>query len=226
MNRVASVPVWLARRRFRLRISKVRIQAPGPGQDSLPLIAVSAREDHPPAGVKQPLNWLLLCSEGEAEAGNALRICQWYEARGGIEEYFQVLKSGTKISQRRCDEAVDLVKCLAFDAITAWRVFALPRLARSAPDELARRVVDPEEIESCQILLRDRYRTRPLPAPPGLTVREYAVQVGKLAGFLPTRRPPFPGTKLLWLGMVELLGAMRCIRAYKRLQANLDDGSG
>ena len=209
-----------------LRISKVRIQAPGKDQDSLPLIAVSAREDHPPAGVKKPLNWLLLCSEGEADASNALRICQWYEARWGIEEYFRVLKSGTKISKRQCDDAVDLVKCLAFDAITAWRVFELQRLARSEPDELASRVVDPEEIETCQILLSDLYRTRPSPAPPDLTVHEYAVQVGKLAGFLPTRRQPLPGTKLLWLGMVELLAGMRSIRAYKRLLASLDDGSG
>ena len=116
-----------------LRISKVWIQAPGTGRDSLPLIAVSAREDHPPAGVKKPLNWLLLCSEGEADASNALRICQWYEARWGIEEYFRVLKSGTRISKRQCDDAVDLVKCLAFDAITAWRVFELQRLARSEP---------------------------------------------------------------------------------------------
>ena len=176
--------------------------------------------------MKKPLNWLLLCSEGEADAGNALRICQWYEARWGIEEYFRILKSGTRISKRQCDDAVDLVKCLAFDAITAWRVFELQRLARSEPDELASRVVDSEEIETCQILLSDLYRTRPSPPPPGLTVREYAVQVGKLAGFLPTRRQPLPGTKLLWLGMVELLGGMRSIRAYKRLVATLDDGSG
>ena len=87
-------------------------------------------------------------------------------------------------------------------------------------------MVDSEEIETCQILLRDLYRTRPSPAPPDLTVHEYTVQVGKLAGFLPTQRQPLPGTKLLWLGMVELLGGMRSIRAYKRLVAPLDDGSG
>ena len=73
--------------------------------------------------------------------------------------------------------------------------------------ELASRVADPEEIEICQILLRGLYRTRPSPPPPELTVREQAVQVGKLAGFLPTRRQPLPGTRLPWLGMVESLGA-------------------
>ncbi len=84
---------------------------------------------------------------------------------------------------------------------------AIHGLPRSEPDELASRVVDPEEIEICQILLRDLDRTPPSPAPTGLTVREQAVQVGKLAGFLPNRRQPLPGTRLPWLGMVELLGA-------------------
>ena len=58
----------------------------------------------------------------------------WYEARWGIEEYFRVLKSGTRIEDRRLQEADALVKCLAFDAVTAWRVFSLDRYARDAPD--------------------------------------------------------------------------------------------
>ena len=45
-----------------------------------------------------------------------------------------MLKSGTRIEDRRLREADALVKCLAFDAITAWRVFSLDRYARDAPD--------------------------------------------------------------------------------------------
>ena len=33
-------------------------------------------------------------------------------------------------------EADALVKCLAFDPVTAWRVFSLERYARDAPGEL------------------------------------------------------------------------------------------
>ena len=61
---------------------------------------MSVKEDQPPGGIQSPLNWLLICTEGEADADNALRICKWYETRWGVEEYFRVLKSGCKIEKR------------------------------------------------------------------------------------------------------------------------------
>ena len=57
----------------------------------------------------------------------------WYEQRWAIEEYFRLLKTGTRIEDRRLREADALVKGLAFDAITAWQVFSLARHARDAP---------------------------------------------------------------------------------------------
>ncbi len=80
-----------------LRIAKAPLKAPGKRTDTLPVILVSVLEERPPARVKEPLNWLLLCSEGEADAANAIRICQWYESRWGIEEYVRVLKSGFRV---------------------------------------------------------------------------------------------------------------------------------
>ena len=113
-----------------LRIAKVNIKAPGKCEDSLPMVAVSVIEEPSSAKNNAPLNWLLLCSEGSADAASARRICQWYEKRWSIEEYFRVLKSGAQVEARRFDDAHDLLKCLAFDAITAWRVFDLQRLAK------------------------------------------------------------------------------------------------
>ena len=85
-----------------LRIAKVQLRAPQnrkarTDSPSLPVIAVSVKEDQPPGGIQSPLNWLLICTEGE----DALRICKWYETRWGIEEYFKVLKSGCKIEKRQ-----------------------------------------------------------------------------------------------------------------------------
>ena len=51
-------------------------------QLSLPVIAVSVIKDHPPADIKSPLNWLLLCIKVKANAENALRFDQWYETLG------------------------------------------------------------------------------------------------------------------------------------------------
>ena len=78
--------------------------------------------------------WRLLTSGCET-AEWAERVVGWHETRGAIEEYFRLLRTGTRIKGRRQRQADVLVKCLAFDAITAWQVFSLARHAREAPAE-------------------------------------------------------------------------------------------
>ena len=91
------------------------------------------RETAPPRG-REPLEWLLLSSDGEPAKRDALRIVQRYESRWSIEEYFRVVKSGMRIQDRRLRTGAGLAKRLAFDAIEAWRVFQLDRYTRDAPD--------------------------------------------------------------------------------------------
>ena len=99
----------------------------------LPAWLVRVLEPDPPPG-EEGLEWLLLSSEGAATAQWAERIVSWYERRWGIEEYFRLLKTGTRIEDRRLRDAEALGKCLVFDVITAWRVFSLDRYARDAPE--------------------------------------------------------------------------------------------
>ena len=98
--------------------------------------AVSATEAHPPADTS-PLHWVLLSTRPFQDAQEAVQALERYRRRWVIEAYFKVLKSGARIEERRLDHADDLRKCLAFDAITAWRVFDLDRLARAEPDRPA-----------------------------------------------------------------------------------------
>ena len=88
-----------------LRIAKVNIKAPGKCEDILPMVVVSVIEE--PSSVKNNalLNWLLLCSEGSSDVASARQICQWYEKRWSIEEYFRVLKPGAQVEERRFDDA-------------------------------------------------------------------------------------------------------------------------
>ena len=110
------------------RIARVDLMAAaGKQPGTLPLTAVLITEPDPPRKSRQPLRWLLLSSEGDATAEWAVRICGWYESRWSIEEYFRALKTGTCIENRRLDDADGLRKSLAFDAITAWRMFELAR---------------------------------------------------------------------------------------------------
>ena len=196
-----------------LRIAPVRIKAPGHSRETIAMIAVSVLEDHPPAAIKQPLNWLLLCTEGEADADNALRICQWYETRWGIEEYFRTLKTGCQIEKRQFDDADDLLKCMAFDAITAWRVLDLQRLAKYDAQRLASEFIDKDEIKVQRVLLNNIHRRYDIRPPPDLTIRQFVIDVGTLAGFRPTKKQQVPGTKKLWQGEKELKNAVRTYEA-------------
>ena len=85
-----------------LRIGQVALQPPADRPQDGPVTAwvVRVLETEPPAG-HEPLEWLLVSSEGGPTAEWAERIVGWYEARWGIEEYFRVLKSGTRIEDRR-----------------------------------------------------------------------------------------------------------------------------
>ena len=116
--------------------------------------AVSATEIHPPADTS-PLHWVLLSTRPFQDAQEAVQALERYRRRWVIEAYFKVLKSGARIEEHRLDHADDLRKCLAFDAITAWRVFDLDRLARAEPDRPAIRVLTREEIETLDLLLED-----------------------------------------------------------------------
>ena len=75
---------------------------------------------------------------------------------------------------------------LAFDAITAWRVFDLQRMGRYGPDQGTAEAVEADEFETLKVLLFN-IGCRPIPRPPKLTVLEYVV-VGRVAGFRPTKK--------------------------------------
>ena len=70
-----------------------------------------------------PVSWLLLSSDGEADLAGTGTVIGRYAGRWAIEEYFKTLKQGTRIGDR----------CLAFDAVTAWRVFDTRRAAKAGP---------------------------------------------------------------------------------------------
>ncbi len=162
----------------------------------MPVLAVSVREARPPKG-RDPLHWVLLSTEGEADLQHARRIVAWYEARWTLEEYFRVLKVGARIEERKLQDADDLRTCLAFDAITAWRVMDLKRLARDPPDRPALEFFTDREIGVLYRWLRyDRILRAPPGKPPDL--RTFVVDLARMAGFRPSKRQPLPGTAKIW----------------------------
>ena len=201
-----------------LCIGQVELQPPqGRPQDAaLTAWVVRVLETDPPAG-QQPLEWLLVSSEGGETAEWAERIVGWYEARWGIEEYFRVLKMGTRIEDRRLLEADALVKCLAFDAVTAWRVFSLDRYARDEPETPAAEVLTEDEREVIGVVVRGERllppaeRDRPfLP-----DIRSWVVLLARIAGWQPSARRPLPGNEVLWRAYVQLQAMVRLTQAAR-----------
>ena len=86
---------------------------------------------------------MLLCSDGDDTPTTSEWIVRCYEARRGIEEFFRLLKSGTRIEDRQLQDPASLESCRAFDAITAWHVHHLGRLAREEPETPAGEVLEP-----------------------------------------------------------------------------------
>ena len=162
-----------------------------------PMLAVSATEREPPKG-KQPLHWLLLTNQGEPTDEHAQRVVHWYRTRWAIESCIEALKTGTRVKDRQLDDAEDLRKCLAFDAITACHVHDLNFMARTAPDTPASQVVGKDAIDCLyndrHLLRIDRSRAPPGNAP---DIRTFVIHLAGIAGFDPTKRQPLPGTRKL-----------------------------
>ena len=186
--------------KLELRACEVVLLAPNKAADQTPtpMFAVSATEREPPKG-KEPLHWLLLTNRGEPTAESAQQVIQWYQTRWAIENWFSALKNGTRIKHRQLNDAEDLRKCLAFDAITACHIHDLNFMARTAPDTPASQVVGQDAIEclyNYRYLLRiDRSR-----APPGIApdIRTFIIHLAGIAGFDSTKRQPLPGIRKLW----------------------------
>ncbi len=200
------------------RTAQVDLRPPRsrPQDGPVPVWVVQVREPQPPPG-EEPLEWLLVSSEGAASAEWAERIVRWYEARWSIEEFFRLLKSGTRIEDRRLHTATALEKCLAFDAITAWRVFSLDRYARDRPDTPADQVLTATEWEviarvvQAEQLLPPAERNRPPPP----DIRSWVVMLARMTGWQPSRRRPLPGNEVLWRAYVQLQTMVRLLEAQR-----------
>ncbi|MYI82968.1 MAG: IS4 family transposase [Chloroflexi bacterium] len=201
-------------RRARLTVRATEVDLVPPqscGGRPIRMLAVSARELSPP-GRKPPLDWMLLSTAGSADLGGARMLLDWYRLRWQIERFFHALKQGTRIEDRQLDRADDLRKCVAFDAVTAFRVWDLSWLGRNRPDDPATWHVDRETVEVL-LLLAQAYRLKIPRGPP--TVAAFVALAGGLAGFHPKKRQPLPGTGKLWQGLLDLNTSVFAIRALR-----------
>jgi hypothetical protein len=157
---------------------------------------VLTREETPPPGIKEPLEWMLLSTVPTASLTDAIERVQWYSCRWGIEVFHRVLKSGCQIEDRQLGTADRLEACLAIDAVVAWRIHHLTYLGRATPD-LPCDAVFEEDLWKGVIVFRTR---KPPPAAPP-SLRDMIRIIGALGGFLGRKSDGEPGPETLWRGL-------------------------
>ena len=146
-----------------------------------------------------PLRGMLRTTEGQADLDTARTVLRRYELRWRIERFFHALRVGPRIEDRRFDEADDLRKCLAFDAITAFRVRDPSLRARERPDDPVGRQVTEHDIRALRALASHHGRKVPR-GPPEMTI----VGVVVLTGGLPSLEAPAANRHAEALGRREV----------------------
>jgi hypothetical protein len=153
-------------------------------------------EVNPPAGVQEPLEWVLLCSVPTQTLADINERRTWYRCRWLAEVFHDIEKNGCLEEDRRFETAESMAACLAVLSVVAVRVFQLRCALQTQPEAPAERVATASERAVIQRFLGHKRK--------GLTVREFVRGVGRLGGFLGRTGDGEPGVRSLWRGYQRL----------------------
>lgn len=187
-----------------IRYDKISLKPPRhrrqeKGIKSLTLWAVWALETDPPDGV-EPISWMLLTTIPVTSFDDALEKVQWYACRWQIEIFFKILKSGCRIEDRQLQSGERIQRCLALDAIIAWRVLFLTMVPRNIPNMPCDVLLEIEEWQSLYCFIN---KTKNPPSKPP-TLSEAVRMIAKLGGFLGRKHDGYPGPMVIWRGLQRL----------------------
>ena len=159
---------------------------------------IEVRELDAPAGVKEPLHWILLTSLPCATKAQVQRVVGCYTARWWIEEYHKALKSGTTVEASQLEEGSRLQSLIAVLAVVAVRLLSTKLLARSRPESFeAAASFGPQMLAILE---------QKLGAPKGgWTNANVITATARLGGFLARKHDGMPGWQTIWRGWQRLI---------------------
>ncbi len=185
-----------------VRSTRVTLDGPWrPGGWQAPLGelgALEVREVHAPAGVKEPLHWLLLTSLPCATWAQAQRVVGYYTARWWIEEYHKALKTGTGVETSQLERADHLEPLIAVLGVVAVRLLNTKLLARSRPESF-------EAAASFGPVVLALLEKKLGPPKGGWTNRNLLRAVARVGGFIGRKSDGEPGWQTIWRGWQRLM---------------------
>lgn len=189
---------------LQVRIKQVTLKPPRNRSSDVPNVnakiwLIWAKETGAPDDV-DPLEWILLATEPVMNLQSAQELIDCYTMRWSIEEFHRILKSGCRVEQLQYDSANRLLPAIGVLVVVAWRVLNLTKQSRIAPDTDASEVASSDEIEVLSVWLGSQGEKHPQIR----TVRDFAIAVARLGGFLGRKSDGMPGTKTTWQGLRNL----------------------
>jgi Transposase DNA-binding/Transposase Tn5 dimerisation domain len=188
-----------------LRFCSVTLKPPARPADQpklppLTLTAILVCEEHPPADLEEPIEWLLLTNTPVATLADVERVVGWYCCRWQIENFHKVLKSGCTVEACRLQTADRLQNYIAVMSVVAWRLHWLTYLNRLAPTQPCTVVLAPPEWQALYLHI---HKTTAFPKKPP-TVHQVVRWIAQLGGFLGRKADGEPGITVLWRGWQRL----------------------
>jgi hypothetical protein len=186
------------------------------GREPLTVWALRVWEVDAPAGVKEPLEWLLLSDEAIADGAAARRRVGFSERRPRVEDDHKAPKTGLGIERLPVQSQAALQPLIALLSVLA---VALVNAREAARDEARadRPATDSFDALEVRVLSVWRYgEARPL------TVREYILAMGRLGGHQNRKCDGLPGWQTLWKGAMQL----NAMVAYERARRTAGATSG
>jgi hypothetical protein len=172
---------------------------PGGWQGPLADIGVvEIKEVQVPAGVKEPLRWILLTTLTCDTWAGAQRVVGCYTARWWIEEYHKALKSGAGVEESQLERADRLEPLIAVLAVVAVRLLSTKLLARSRPETFEAAAGFGSEM----LALLEKKLGEPKG---GWTNRNLMRSVACLGGFIGRKSDGEPGWQTIWRGWQRLM---------------------
>lgn len=169
-------------------------------------------EPNPPAGIDEPLEWILLCSLPSQTLEQLKERRDWYCCRWLVEVYHDIEKNGCSEEDRRFETAERMGTCLAVLAVVAVRVFQLRCALENQPHEPAEQVATKAESQLMRRFLRHKARR--------FTVRDFVRGVAKLGGFLGRKSDGEPGVRALWRGYQRLQDMLQGFHLHASLNSS------
>jgi hypothetical protein len=187
-----------------VRFCAVTLKAPWrPQQVKLPAVTLTAilvREEHPPADVDEPIEWLLLTNTPVASLPAAAQVVSWYCGRWQVEVYHKTVKSGCQVEACRLQTAARLQNYIALMSVVAWRLHWLTYMNRTNPDLPCTVVLTPVEWQALYMRI---HKTSAFPKTPP-TVQQALRWIARLGGFLGRKSDGEPGITAIWRGWRRL----------------------